>query len=216
MDSRPLFLDTNVYLGYAFPETLEKYNPECSRLFEVAPNSRHTSKTVEIELQKKIRERNKLYRELLGHIVSGAPLDTFQPSSGKKSDQEHLEKLVKGFKGGLYDIEFLRTLGATLKTGVDSGLKKTSQPLVKASTNTDMNDDLLTIASMHAPDNIILTDFFEWALIQSQGACFVTGDGGISDNKTAIFNCISYTNDCGLLSILFVTSAARKYCPLPT
>jgi len=216
MDSRPLFLDTNVYLGYAFPETLEKYNPECSRLLEIAPNSRHTSRTVEIELQKKIRERNKLYRELLGHIISRAPLDTFQPSSWKESDQEHLKKLVQGYKEGLYDLEFLRTLGATLKIGVDSGIKKTSQPLIEASTNTDMKDDLRFIAGVHVPDNIILTDFFAWALTQSQGACFVTGDGGISDNKAAIFNCISYANDCSPLSILFVTSAAEKYCPVPT
>ncbi|MBN1677437.1 MAG: hypothetical protein JW880_02755, partial [Candidatus Thermoplasmatota archaeon] len=71
MDDRPLFLDTNVYMSYAVDGHIEKFHSDCCIVFN-APNSRHTSYTVKQELNKKMRNRRRLYSELLQHVKSKA------------------------------------------------------------------------------------------------------------------------------------------------
>lgn len=210
MDSRPLFLDTNIYMGYALMEFLEDYHPECCQLIDSSPNMRHTSSTVKQELGDKIRNRNRLYREIFNHVSGGKPIETFRPSSSKKSDVNHYHKLADGYKKGLFDLEYIRGLGRVLKAGIDAGLKKTDPVLIQPSQDAQMKDSF-RLMDIHRPDDSILADFIDWAFPGS-GACFITGDGDINDKKGKIMDYVKNARgDCGHLSIFLIEEAAQRF-----
>ena len=216
MDNRPLFLDTNVFIGYAVNGHIESFNSDCCIVFS-AQNSRHTSHTVRQELRKKIRDRRKLYSEILQHISAKRPPDDFAPSSGNRTDRTHGIKDLQLFKKGLLDLEYIRTLHTQLEQGIlDALATKTRKVLVDRSQDADMKDHFQFILGIHPPDNQVLADFTDWGMLTG-GACFVTCDGGIDKKKDKIKRYIrDCKGDCDHLSLWFVTSAARRLAPSNT
>jgi len=211
MDLRPLFFDTNVYMGYALDDRFEDFHPQCCDLFG-APNSRHTSITVRDELDRKKHDRNRLYRELLDHLEGGKPIEEFQPSSSKKSDRNHWTRILSAYKEGSIDLEYLRLLGTELSQGIMDGLSKTNKELVRRSNDGQMKAHFEMI-DIHRPDNSILADFFDWA-IPGTGSCFITGDGNIHKKREEIFDYVrNWKNaDCNHLSLYFIKEAPVRLC----
>jgi hypothetical protein len=210
MDTRPLFLDTNVYMSYAINDQIEKFHSQCCTVFD-APNSRHTSFTVKQELEKKIRNRRTLYREVLQHTISKKSPESFSPSSGNEADKAHGMKVLQVYEKGSLDMEYLRTLHTLLERGIlDALANRTTKPLVERSTDAVMKDDFRFIMDIHPPDNEVLADFVDWSM-PTQGACFITCDGGIDKKKDKIKEYIrDNKGECDHLSLWYITSAARR------
>lgn len=213
-DTRTIFLDTNVFMGYALDGRIEKFHPQCCTIFS-APNLRYTSLTVKQELGTKQRDRKKLYREIVAHIASKKPSKDFHPSSGKRSDIQHGITILEAYDSNLMDLEFIRTLFVTLSQGImDALLSKTHRDLVARSDDGDMKDHFQFVVGIHHPDDSILADFFDWALPKSDVCSFVTCDGTVDQKKVDILDYVKdYKQDCNHLSIWFVTSAAKRVGP---
>jgi hypothetical protein len=209
MGSPTLFLDTNIYLGYALDARFEFFHLECSKVFH-ARRDRHTSETVRDELRQKQQDRLTLYGDLVKHLDSCKPPNQFVCSILKDSDQEHTTKVLNLFRDAKLSLEYLRMLGTELKEGILAGLKLTSKPLVKPGDNGSMMRHFETAIDIHYPDNMILTDFFEWAFPRD-GSVFVTSDGGIHQNRGAILQHVrSCKGDCSHLSVQFIREIASK------
>ena len=209
MDSRTLFLDTNVYLGYALDDRFEYFHPECCIIFRSA-RARHTSDTVRNELRTKESDRTKLYSDFVKHIESGNPPEQFNCQGLKESDQNHVARIVELFTKKRLSLEYFRLLGTELKEGILNGLGKTNKPYVKQSGDDQMKSHFKQAVGIHPPDNTILTDFFDWAFPRS-GSIFITGDGEIHKKKAPILKHVSiYKGNCTHLDVQFVTEAASK------
>jgi len=215
MNDQSLFLDTNIYIGYAYDNYYEKYHHECCHVFDKVRGPRHTSLSVKQELGKKKRNRAKLYDALLAHCLSGRQLREFDLKTLKGSELNHAGKLVQAHKEGKKDIEYLRSLERLFTTRLyDAMYNRTEQPFVGYSADAYLKDDL-QLLGMHTPDDSILADFFTWAL-PGIGSCFVTGDGAINDRKTEILSLVAdkAQGGCTHLSIAHVRNAVQKF-PVP-
>ena len=209
MDSRPMFLDTNIYLGYALDARFEVFHDDCSLIFKVN-RDRHTCETVRTELRTKEKDRQNLYLDLLKHLDSHNPPDQFNFRRLKESDQNHAKLVFELFSKSKLGLEYLRILGAELREGILSGLKKTIKPYVKESTDGQMKQHFELNTGIHYPDNLILTDFFDWAFPRT-GSIFVTGDGGIHQKRGLIIQHVeTCKGHCGHLDLQFIREAASK------
>ncbi len=186
MSHSTLFLDTNIYLGYALDKRFEKYHFQCCHILEKQGLSRHTCVTVKGELEKKLRERKKLYQTLLKHCLSGKQLKQFSIAKIAKNERNHTEDIIaQSHKDGKSDMEYVRSLDRLFYARViDALVNKTTHPLVCASSDAYMKSDMATLG-IHPPDDCILTDFFTWAL-PGNGSSFMTGDNKIYDMRTRI------------------------------
>lgn len=209
MDSKTLFLDTNVYLGYALDERFECFHPECSVIFRSA-RDRHTSDTVRDELRTKEVDRRGIYNDLVKHIESGIPPEQFKCQGLKKSDRNHVERIAELFAKKKLSLEYFRLLGTELKEGILSGLAKTNKPYIKQSKDEQMKDHFKQVIGIHVPDNTILADFVDWAFARN-GSIFVTGDGEIHQKRVPILKHVSvYKGKCNHLDVQFVVEAASR------
>lgn len=209
MDSRPMFLDTNIYLGYALDKRFEVFHDDCSLVFKVN-RDRHTSETVRTELRTKEKDRQNLYLDLLKHLESHNPPDQFNFRGLKESDQNHAKLIFELFSKNKLGLEYLRMLGAELREGILNGLRKTMKPYVKESADSEMKKHFWEKTGVHPPDNSILTDFFDWAFPRT-GSIFVTGDGGIHQKKGLIFQHVEIRKGhCGHLDLQFIREAANR------
>ena len=208
-----MFLDTNIYLGYALDRRFEKYYFQCCHVFNKAGLSRNTSITVRGELNKKLGERKRLYRDLLKHCLSGKQLKQFSIKKLDKNERNHAEDVIaQSHKDGKSDVEYVRSLDRMFFSRVnDALLKKTSQPLVSCSDDAYMKSDF-GLMGIHAPDDCILADFFSWALL-SKGSSFLTGDNKLHDSRSKILRNVQDRKmiDCSHLAIEHISDAIRNY-----
>lgn len=209
MSSPTLFLDTNIYLGYALDARFEFFHLECRKVFN-ARRDRHTSETVRDELRQKQHDRLTLYEDLVKHLEGQNPPAEFVCPILKESDQDHSIKVLDLFRDGKLSLAYLRMLGTELKEGILAGLKLTNKPLVKPSGDGAMKKHLETVIDIHYPDSLILTDFFEWA-VPRDGSIFVTSDGEIHQKRGAILQYVgSCKGNCSHLSVQFIREIASK------
>lgn len=210
MSHHPLFLDSNIYLGYALDGYLEPFHEECQHVFAEMKNGRHTSETVEGELKRKTETRTSIYLAFVRYWEEKNSPFNFDVSEMSDSDADHMRKLLKGIAAGSYSLEFVRGLGRLLIAGVRDAMNRTDKPLIPRSRDPDLVDNLIMIA-IHRSDAQVLSDFFSWGLT-IQGAHFITGDGEITGNRAKIFEVIedSKTQHCGHLSIVHVKDVSKK------
>jgi len=214
MNHKSLFLDTNIYLGYALDKRFEKYHFQCCHVFDKTTLPRHTSITVRGELHKKIKERKRFYGTLLKHCLSGKQLKQFNIGKLDKNERNHAEDVIaESHKEGKSDVEYVRSLDRLFFARVEEALlKRTAYPLVPCSNDAQMKTDF-EILGLHHPDDSVLADFFSWA-IPGKGSSFLTGDNKIHNSKTRIINTVESRNlvSCSHLSIDHVSGAIRN-CP---
>jgi len=155
---------------------LEPCHCFCSSLFNNCDCTKFSSKTVVDELDKKIRDRDKLYKKILKYLSNNQLLDSFCPPLND-NDKRHLEKIKSGYQSGSYDVAYIRSLGSLLFSGITDELNKIQQPLI------DSHQDCALVAQIeaigiHFPDSQIITDYFHWVYKRNVGY-FISTDGMI-------------------------------------
>lgn len=213
MSANSLFLDSNIFMGYALDATLERYHSECCHVFDKTGRPIHTSLTVRQELRNKARVRRRLYADLMKHCLSGGQIKTFKIKDLNKSEQNHLIGIVSSqHKGGKPDVEYLRLLEKRFYARLTECLyKKTSQPFIPYSEDGNMKSDF-GLLGLHSPDDSVLADFFSWAL-PGGGSAFVTADNGIHRLRSDILKSVAESKmaDCSHLSIDHVSDAISRF-----
>ena len=213
MSVNTLFLDSNIFIGYALDAALERFHNECCHVFDKVSLPRHTSLTVRQELRKKDHDRKRLYADLMKHCLSGRQFKSFKIKDFGKSEQNHMEKVISDHhKGGKSDLEYLRLLEKRFFARLaDCLYKKTTQPFIPYSEDGYMKSDF-AIIGIHAPDDKVLADFFSWAL-PGKGSSFLTGDGKIHGMRSKIIKSVAEgkMKDCSHLSIDYISEVIKKF-----
>ena len=213
MSAHALFLDSNIFMGYALDATLERYHSECCHVFDKTGVPLHTSLTVKQELRNKTRVRKRLYANLIKHCLSGGQLKTFKIKGLNKSEQSHLVGIISSqHKGGKPDVEYLRLLEKRFFARLTECLhKKTTQPFIPYSQDGNMKSDF-TLLGVHSPDDSVLADFFSWAL-PGNGSAFITGDNKIHGLRTSLIKSVAdgKMTDCSHLSIDHISDVVKRF-----
>jgi len=191
MDTHSVFLDTNVYLGYAYNAPFEKHHSECCYVFDASHFHRYTSMTVNQELNKKKHDRKKLYKGTLKHCLSGRQLKEFKISDLGRSEANHFVKMIAdAHKSDGSEVEYIRNLQRSFFTRLMGCLeKRTCQPLIPYSNDGDLKS-FFALDGVHSPDERVLADFFTWA-IDGNDCCLVTGDGRLYDLRMKVLKTVS-------------------------
>jgi hypothetical protein len=204
-----LFLDSNVFIGYAIDsEYIEPHHSVCEYLFCTSNCRKYTSSTVEEELKKKIRDRNRLYSQLLAFIISN-DISQFNPPISNDNDILHIKAIKQGAANGKFDLYYVRTLGALLTRGIHDGLSRVDPPFVHRTSDEGMVDVLEAIG-LHYPDSQIVADYCSWISARENGS-LVTADRVIYESRVGIFEYLENERfwDITGKSIIHISNASR-------
>jgi hypothetical protein len=215
--SSPVFLDSNVYLGYAMNTYLETFHNECCLIFDGLPNDRHTSDTVKREIKKKVRKRKEIYSEFLEFCNKRSDPSAFDLSKYNDNDASHMMKLILMVKTiDPNTLQYIRRLGTILEVGVQDGLSKTKPPFIPVSENDELKILLSEGTGIHIEDARIIVDYLDWGL-KIAGSHFISSDNEIHDKRVEVLRFLegNFTQQTNKFSFLHLRDVAGFFTPQP-
>lgn len=172
-----LFLDSNIFLGYAIP--FEDWHDECHKLF-YGEFDRYSGKRVKEEIDDVIKRRMQgLYDDLTRHFAQGKRQGQFYPSRElSESDYRHLQDWLRTVttRDPSQILTKLRHMIAEIKIGIENAFQRVSPILVDYSNDNKLQAKLEACIG-NSNDAWILVDAFCWCEKQFK-VTFCTTDAG--------------------------------------
>ena len=182
-----LALDTGIFLGYAHEPAYETYHVECGRVLTSPAHRRFASFSVEQELARRVRQRQRLYESLATHVAGGGRIGDFDLSPWNASDAS-LGRRIMGEVGRAKPqslVTYLRLERQRFDLGLAEARMRTEREVIPSTTNYVLEAGLRTL--LHDEDARNVCEYLSWARDRAESA-FVAIDTGVRKKRGEILN----------------------------
>ena len=183
-DLDPVILDSNIFFSYA--NELERQHDNCLQLF-----GRHfkrlTCKRAINEINKVLKRRDRLYKELARFIELGRDLrELFRGKNLHENDERDLARVIERLERVSGDkLSFFRRFNRSIKIGIEDALNKVDSPLIDYSWDRMLFESVnFCITNPH--DAWIVADSFCWCEKQYSSILCSTDETDIIGNRVRI------------------------------
>ena len=180
----PVILDSNIFFSYA--NELERQHDNCLELFGKTFR-RLTCKRVINEINKVLKRRDRLYKELARLIELGRDLrELFRGKDLHENDERNLIRIIEWLESVSGDkLYFFRRFNRSIKISIEDALNKVDSPLIDYSWDRMLFESVyFCITNPH--DAWIVVDSFCWCEKHCSSILCSTDETDIIRNRVEI------------------------------